>query len=302
MREGDHSGRLDTLPPVHHRSRRPSVSESEGRGRRHDLHELTHHQPQPQQLGGHSHSHASHMQVTPTGGPPSPPLGHSPSTSRTSRHNHQRVGPGAHIHRERDPDYDRELYRAREIERMEEAERARDLTIRERMALEEEMHSGGAPQWVRDEQGLSGPGIPHGRSRSDTPNSNDASRPPSGQSYERDNRDQRPRGGVYGSKNLLGLDNNNEYAYDHPREDRGHSAAADSRKRSRNDMEIDSDRDRERDRVDPRYTVAEQQQQGTMSAARMDDNRGSKRMHHDDRDREGQMSSVRDEGPMDQDD
>ena len=231
-------------------------------------------------------------------------------------------------------------------------ERERDL--RERMALDEELR-GGAPQWVRDEQGggvgLAGPGIPRGgRSRSDTPVSNDASRPPSGQSYDRaaDTRDQRSSRGAYAtsSRNLLGLDNS-EYAYD-PREreerERGHGSSADSRKRSRNDMEVDDggrdrerererdrdrdrererdrdrDRERERDRsaaaaaagVDPRY--AAEQGPGSSSAARMEDgykdNRGGKRMHHDDRERErererdGQMSSsVRDDGPMDEDD
>ncbi|KAH8094852.1 hypothetical protein BXZ70DRAFT_1078817 [Cristinia sonorae] len=289
----EHGGRLDTLPPVQHRSRRGSVSESEGRGRRHDLHDLAYQ--------GHDHGHP-HMQVTQSGGPGSPPRGHSPSASRSGRlHHHQRVGPGAHIHRERDAEYDRELYHAREIERVEEVERARDL--RERMAMEEqELRSG--TQWVREEQG--GMSVPHGRSRSDTPVSNDASRPPSGQSYERDHRASR---GPYaaapggGSRNVLGLDGS-EYGYD--------ERSGDSRKRSRNDMEVDTDRDRDRER-EFRYageSLLPMQQHGA-SAARMGmdeggymDNRGSKRMHqvHDDRDRDGQMSAVRDEGPMDQDD
>lgn len=188
-------------------------------GRRHDLHEITH--GHDTRHGGHPHQH---IQIATTNLPPpsSPPL-HSPTNSRSGAsrhvHGHQRIGPGAHIHREPndDPEYLSAIKRGQEMERARERERQEEMRMM--MAREEE-----EMRLWRQDHGLMGPGIPHAathnRSRSDTPGSgsghdNNLSRPPSGQSYERGDRDS--RGARYASsaavhhQNLLGLEHDQGY-------------------------------------------------------------------------------------------
>ncbi|KAK7676894.1 hypothetical protein QCA50_020150 [Cerrena zonata] len=222
LRDRDHgSGRMETIRPV----RRSSISSQHeipppppdprstggSSGRRHDLHEITHHDTRH---GGHPHQH---IQIATANLPPSPPPLHSPTNSRSGSsrmHGHQRIGPGAHIHHEspRDPEYEMAIQRGREMERAREREREEDMRVL--LAKEEEEMR----LWSQD-HGLVGPGVPraatHNRSRSDTPGSgsghdNNLSRPPSGQSYERGDRDSRPTryipGGTVNHGNILGLD------------------------------------------------------------------------------------------------
>ncbi|CAL1701278.1 unnamed protein product [Somion occarium] len=193
------SGHNEIPPPP------PDPRSTGGSGRRHDRHDFND--------IGHPHDTRhphQHIQISTSNLPPSPPSLHSPTNSRGSRmHGHQRIGPGAHIHRDspRDPEYELELQRGRELERA--REREREENMRYQMAMEEE-----EMRLWRQEHGLMGPGIPHGRSRSDTPNSgsgheNTSSRPPSGQSYERSDRESRGTaryGTAVHHSNILGLE------------------------------------------------------------------------------------------------
>ena len=178
------------------------------------------------------HPH-QHIQIATANLPPSSPV-HSPTNSRggnSHMHGHQRIGPGAHIHHEsvRDPDYEMAIQRGRELERIREREREEEMHIQMAREREEEMHMqmarGREERGWNQDHGLVGPGIPHAagthtRSRSDTPGSgsghdNNLSRPPSGQSYERGDRDS--RSARYASsaavhhQNLLGLEHEQPY-------------------------------------------------------------------------------------------
>ncbi len=293
--------RLDTLPPVRSvHSRSSSLSgdgQGESRSRRPDLHDIsiTH---------GHRHPHP-HAQVPEPNLPPSPQQVHSPTHGRT--HNHQRVGPGVHLHRqvERDPETTRQLMRERDIER--ERERERAIALRMRLAAEEEeLRNSG--EWQQEDPRLGAGGMARGRSRSDTPGSGGgggsgvSSRPASGQSYEQE----RSRPHANRVADLLVSDQDPYYdSRDHrmagPDPTRGYpsdsTARADSRKRSRHDMEIDEE--------DGRSIRSPVDRSGANSTEfpLSHETRGPKRPHPDDEAMtQGHVSSVRDEKPMDQDD
>ncbi|KAI0796937.1 hypothetical protein C8Q75DRAFT_218013 [Abortiporus biennis] len=143
--------RGEGLPPPSSSHR--DQEQGETRGRRHETHEL-------------GHSHLQHSQARPhiqVSAPSEHSLSHSPSSpsllsptsarAQRSIHNHQRVGPGAHINTERDPDYQRELLRRRELERDEEQKRERERESgngssgtrkrgRNEMEVDEEHHGG----------------------------------------------------------------------------------------------------------------------------------------------------------------
>ena len=230
-------------PPVHGRSPpMAGVEVHSDRSRRQDIHELTH-------AHGHSLPHP-HVQI-PVQNMPTSPHSHSPASTRGSDrssgriHNHQRVGPGANIHRERDltkEEVERIEY-AREMERLEEQERERQLAYRQRLEAEE-MEEEARLAYMRD-NGRVAPGMAHGDSRSGSPTSGPGnggsrvpSRPNSGQSVQYDAERARPR-----VSNLLGIER--EPAYDErasgaaPRGNAGDIPApsAESRRRYRGETE-----------------------------------------------------------------
>lgn len=234
-------------PPVHGRS--PPMAGAEvhsDRSRRHDIHELTH-------AHGHSLPHP-HVQI-PVQNMPTSPHSHSPASTRGSDrssgriHNHQRVGPGANIHRERDltkEEVERIEY-AREMERLEEQERERQLAYRQRLEAEE-MEEEARLAYMRD-NGRVAPATAHGDSRSGSPTSGPGnggsrvpSRPDSSQSVQYDAERARPR-----VSNLLGIER--EPAYDErasgaaPRGNAGDIPApsAESRRRYRGEMEANEE-------------------------------------------------------------
>lgn len=231
-----------------------------------------------------------------------------PSPTQGRIHNHQRMGPGVHLHRqqERDPEVTRQLLREREAER--EREREREIALRERLAAEEE-DLRLTTMWAREREHPAAAARAEvqaagerDRSRSDSP----GSRPSSGQSqsYER----ARPR-----VANLLAPEG--EY-YEQPREERipasssasntrGYpsegsvaSAVSESRKRSHYDMEADDDHSGGRSPLGREGPAAVSAADVARAAHDM---RISKRVHADEDVALGRMSSVRDEH-MDQDD
>ena len=289
--------RIDTFPPsqpVHSRSSSLSGDgQPDSRPRRLDIHESSH----PHQ----------HSQVPAPNLPPSPQQVHSPTHGRL--HNHQRVGPGVHLHRqqERDPEETRQLMREREIER--EREREREVLLRERLAREEEelrRTVGWPPQGY-------GPSTSDDLSRAQSPRSEssddmaDEDRrqtariwAPGG--YRADRSVRAEVGGSAGARPPydVGYD---EYEREHQdrmpvSSTRGYPAdyhASDSRKRSYHDMQIDDERGGEHEASRAGGTV------DTYSTSQ--DYRGPRRAHEDEGDGTRlHTSSIRDEKPMDQDD
>ena len=112
----------------------------EHRSRRHDLHEHVAHP--------HAHPPHPHIQIPQPNLPGSPPLSPTAHHRGSRIHNHQRIGPGAHIHR--DPEHNWELQQKlqyeRELEREREEQRA--IELRRRLALEEEEE---AALWAQEE-------------------------------------------------------------------------------------------------------------------------------------------------------
>lgn len=313
----DH-GRLDTLPPTHaHGHSRSSSLSGEGqveqRSRRHDIHELA---------GQHGHSNIHHprVEIPVSNLPPSPTAMTSPTHGRL--HNHQRMGPGMHLHRpqDRDPELTRQLLAEREREK--EREREREIEYLERRAREEEELSQlmPLPSWTREEQpSLSGPGVSRDRSRSDTPASGGAasgggggtSRPDSSQSHERERRS-------YAAPRVANLLSDPRDSYYNSRDDRvGHAVShsrsyppeygseSSSRKRARHDMEIDDDHRGGEIRSSLEPTGGSRSMGSVDSYPVSHEHRGPKRVHPDDEgdmSPRGYVSSVRDEKPMEQDD
>lgn len=199
-------------PSIHGRSPPMAGAEAHNdRTRRHDFHELTH-------AHGHPLPHP-HVQI-PVQNMPTSPHSHSPTSTRGSDrssgriHNHQRVGPGANIHRERDLSKEEleQIEYARELERQEELGRERLLVYRQRLEAEE-LEEEARLAYMRD-NGRVAPATGHGDSRSGSPTSGPGnggsrvpSRPDSGQSVQYDAERARPR-----MSNLLGIER--EPAYD----------------------------------------------------------------------------------------
>ncbi|KAI1796171.1 hypothetical protein LXA43DRAFT_656272 [Ganoderma leucocontextum] len=250
----------------------PAEPHPEHRSRRHDPHEHPH---------GHQLPHP-HVEIPQQNLPVSPPMlsptAHHRGGSRT--HNHQRIGPGANIHRERDPDRDWELQQQleydRQLEREREAQRA--VELRHRLALEQQEDDA---LWAEEERRARG----HSRSRSPgstvrAGGSRDASLPASGQAYDHDRAPQRAHAPHV--SNLLGVERDPGFKDDergmNAARDRlsttelSHTSSLESRKRSRDEMEVD-------DRYDSEGRPANEGGSSSRGIANLGGNRGSKRSH-----------------------
>ncbi|KAL6305790.1 hypothetical protein BKA93DRAFT_776769 [Sparassis latifolia] len=240
----------------------------------------------------------THPQM-PASPPPSAP---SPTSTRSTGgsiggnsriHNHQRIGPGANIHREMAQREARELEALRQRE-MEAELYERDVAYQSRMDVEEqdEAAATGAAQW-RNDAPLVGPGVSHGTSRADTPNGNSANRTPtrpaSGEAYEYDREHERSRS--YGSRVY---EEHEDRAGHMPPVDVG-AVAMESRKRSRSDIEAGDDYDGE---IRSPIEGGAAGRPSPLSGSSASDGRAAKRMHPGDD--EGGSGERRDE-PMDED-
>ncbi|KAH9850799.1 hypothetical protein C2E23DRAFT_759619 [Lenzites betulinus] len=261
---------------VHSRSPNiPSEPQAGYRSRRHDG-------------PGHPNQHSSqlpppHIQIPQENVPSSPPMvspsAHSHSGSRL--HNHQRIGPGAHIHRERserDWEIQQELEFQRAIEREREEQRA--IELRHRLAEEErEDEALFAQEEARVRAGvLSGSGSP-GPAFRGAGGSRDASRPTSGQAHETE---RPPR--AYASHHL-GSERDHRYPNDDPGlgpaprdgalpAEGPHGSGGDSRKRLRDEMEID-------DRYEGEPRAVNEGGAASRGTANTNGNRGARRTHTD---------------------
>ncbi|KAJ2967824.1 hypothetical protein NUW54_g13396 [Trametes sanguinea] len=158
--------------------------------------------PDPQ---GHQLPH-QHIHVPQQNRPTSPPLVSPTGHGRDGRiHNHQRIGPGAHIHRERNTERDRELQQQlqyeRELEREREEQRA--IELRHRLAMEEQEEEA---LWAQEEARVRARALSRSRSPGSVPRTGESrgtSRPASGQAQEHD-RIQRPYAPHV--SNLLGIE------------------------------------------------------------------------------------------------
>ncbi|KAI0832644.1 hypothetical protein BC628DRAFT_1528795 [Trametes gibbosa] len=263
---------------VHSRSPNvPSEPQAAHRSRRHDAQD-------------HPNQHSSqlpppHIQIPQQNVPSSPttlsPSAHSHSGSRL--HNHQRIGPGAHIHRERterDWEIQQELQYQRELEREREEQRA--IELRHRLAEEEREEEA---LWAQEEarvraRALSRSGSPGSALRAG--GSRDASRPASGQAHETE---RPPRAYAPHVANLLGIERDPRYPNDDPGlgpasrdgalpADGPHPSGGDSRRRLRDEMEID-------DRYETEPRAVNESGAASRGTANSNGNRGSKRTHSD---------------------
>ncbi|KAL1946481.1 hypothetical protein VTO73DRAFT_14585 [Trametes versicolor] len=243
----------------------------------------------------HPHSHVQQLPPPPIQIPQqndssSPPMVSPSAHSHSSRlHNHQRIGPGAHIHRERDErdwEIQRELEYQRELEREREEQRA--IELRRRLEIEEREEEA---LWAQEEarvraRALSRSGSPGPMPRNG--GSRDVSRPTSGQAHdpERPSRAYAPH-----VSNLLGIErdprfNGDEHSLGPSSRDGAHSAdgpagsGLESRRRSRDEMEID-------DRYEGEPRAANESGAASRGAANAGGNRGPKRTHPDEDDDAG---------------
>ena len=189
------------------------------------------------------------------------------------------MGPGANIHRERDPERDWELQqqleRNRQIEREREAERA--VELRQRLALEEQEEEA---LWAEEEaraRALSRSGSPGSTARAG--GSRDASLPAAGQVYDHDRPAPRAHNAPHVS-NLLGIERDPGFKDDergHPRDrlaanDVAQTSSLESRKRSRDEMEVD-------DHYDSEGRPANEGGSSSRGSVNLSGNRGGKRAH-----------------------
>ncbi len=259
--------------PVHSRSPNiPGDHPVEHRSRRHDLHEHVH-------PHGHQLPHP-HIQIPQQNLPASPPMvsptaQHRGSSSRL--HNHQRIGPGAHIHRERDPERDWELQQQLEYDRALEREREaqRAVELRRRLALEEQEEEA---LWAEEEararaRAMSRSGSPGSTARAS--GSRDASLPAPSQAHEYERAPRAPH-----MSNLLGIDRDPAFKDDErngprdrmPTSEAVQASLTDSRKRSRDEMEVD-------DRYDAAVRPANEGGATSRGSLNVGGNRGGKRSH-----------------------
>ncbi|RDX53875.1 hypothetical protein K466DRAFT_552080 [Polyporus arcularius HHB13444] len=259
--------------PVHARSPNiPGEHPVEHRSRRHDLHEHVH-------PHGHQLPHP-HIQIPQQNLPASPPMvsptaQHRGSSSRL--HNHQRIGPGAHIHRERDPERDWELQQQLEYDRALEREREaqRAVELRRRLALEEQEEEA---LWAEEEararaRAMSRSGSPGSTARAS--GSRDASLPAPSQAHEYERAPRAPH-----MSNLLGIDRDPAFKDDErngprdrmPTSEAVQASLTDSRKRSRDEMEVD-------DRYDAAVRPANEGGATSRGSLNVGGNRGGKRSH-----------------------
>ncbi|KAI0751016.1 hypothetical protein C8Q80DRAFT_1352094 [Daedaleopsis nitida] len=257
-------------PPVEHRSRR------------HDIHEHTH---------PHGHQHPQpHIQIPQQNLPPSPTLVSPTAHHRGSRvHNHQRIGPGANIHRERDPERDWELQQQLEHDRALEREREaqREVELRHRLALEEQEERA---LWAEEEERARA----HAMSRSGSPGSTahaggsrDASLPAASHEYDRAPRIHTPH-----VSNLLGIERDPAFKDDErngprdrmPPTETGPGSSLESRKRQRDEMEVD-------DRYDAETRPANEGGLASRGSVNLGGNRGGKRSHSEEDGESGHPTS-----------
>ncbi|OSD04622.1 hypothetical protein PYCCODRAFT_1433491 [Trametes coccinea BRFM310] len=211
-----------------------------------ELRSLRHEVQEPQ---GHQLPH-QHIHVPQQNRPTSPPLVSPTGHGRDGRiHNHQRIGPGAHIHRERDTERDRELQQRLEYERELEREREeqRAIELRHRLAMEEQEEEA---LWAQEEARVRARALSRSRSPGSVPRTGESrgtSRPASGQAHDHD-RIQRPYAPHV--SNLLGIErdpgfNDDDHGVGPSSRDRALAAenpqasGMESRKRSRDEMEVD---------------------------------------------------------------
>ncbi|KAA1466578.1 hypothetical protein DENSPDRAFT_43649 [Dentipellis sp. KUC8613] len=149
---------LETFPPSQRESQSAVHSSDRGRSRRSDVQELTH---SPAHLSVPQPTHSSHGSRSPASeATHSPPL----SRSSTRLHNHQRIGPGAHINnygRHPERDQEREV-RDREREAEWEREHDRERRVRDREENGAPMSAGAGASAPRG----ASPPAPVSRSRS----------------------------------------------------------------------------------------------------------------------------------------
>ncbi|KAI0638397.1 hypothetical protein C8Q77DRAFT_1154051 [Trametes polyzona] len=265
---------------VHSRSpNMPGEPPASHRSRRHDTQD-------------HPHQHGQTLPPPPIQIPQqnvssSPPMvspsAHSHGSSRL--HNHQRIGPGAHIHRERDErDWERqqELEHQRELEREREAQRA--IELRRRMEIEEREEEA---LWAQEEARIRARALSRSGSPGSVPlngGSRDVSRPGSGQALDPE---RPPRGYAPHVSNILGIERDPRYNEDNEHglgptsrdgtlaADRPQGSGAESRRRSRDEMEID-------DRYEDEPRAVSESGAASRGTANTSGNRGSKRTQSDD--------------------
>ncbi|TBU33118.1 hypothetical protein BD311DRAFT_749253 [Dichomitus squalens] len=249
----------------------PTEPHPEHRRSRHEPHEHSH---------GHQLPHP-HVDIPPSNLPGSPPMV-SPTTHHrgSSRiHNHQRMGPGANIHRERDPERDWELQQQLEYNRQLEREREaqREVELRHRLALEEQEEEA---LWAEEEaraRALSRSGSPGSTARAG--GSRDASLPAVAQAYDHDRAPHRTHPAPHVS-NLLGIERDPGFKDDErsvsrdrlPAAEVARTSSLESRKRSRDEMEVD-------DRYDSEGRPANEGGPSSRGSVNLGGNRGGKRAH-----------------------
>ncbi|CDO73765.1 hypothetical protein BN946_scf185015.g93 [Trametes cinnabarina] len=250
----------------------PGEPQNEHRGPRHSVQESHVHQLP------HQHIHVPQQHR-----PSSPPLVSPTAHGRDGRiHNHQRIGPGAHIHRERDTERDRELQQQlqyeRELEREREEQRA--IELRHRLAMEEQEEEA---LWAQEEARVRARALSRSGSPGPHPGeSRGTSRPASGQAHDHD-RVQRPYAPHV--SNLLGIErdpglNDDQRDVGSSSRDRTLAAetpqpsGAESRKRSREEMEVD-------DRYEGEGRAANEAGTSSRGSVMSNGNRTSKRTHPD---------------------
>ena len=262
----------------------------EHRSRRHDLHEHVAHP--------HAHPPHPHIQIPQPNLPGSPPLSPTAHHRGSRIHNHQRIGPGANIHRERDPEREWELQQQLEHDRALEREREaqREVELRHRLALEEQEENA---LWAAEQARL------RAMSRSGSPGSTaraggtrDASLPAAGQAHEYD---RAPRTHAPHVSNLLGIEREPAFKEDErngprdrmPTSEAGQGSSLESRKRSRDEMEVD-------DRYDVEARPANEGRAASRGAANLGGNRGGKRSHSEEDGDVGHAKSGKGDGLPDE--
>lgn len=269
--------RMDTLPPAHVvHSRSTSIPEGVAEPRR--RHE---HLPAPLAM--------DRVERSPSQSPV-----HSPTHNR-SLHNHQRIGPGVHLHRQQDRDPEERARLLAERMREEEREKEREIELRNRLEAEakeeEALHNSGA--WPLEDA------YPVGhvrvRSRSDTPVSGsvarESPRPPADpyRAHAHPTPHYRERESYYEQRDDRLSANARGYAPEY------------TRKRSRQEMEVDDDQEMRSPLERTRSAGSGSGHAESFPVSQ--ELRGPRRGHSEEPDMPRvHTSSIRDEKPMDQDD
>lgn len=276
--------------PAHARSpNMPGEPQIDHRSRRHDP---------PEHAQPHGHHPHPHIQIPQPNIPGSPPLTSPTAHHRGSRlHNHQRIGPGANIHRERDPEREWELQQQLEHDRALEREREaqREVELRYRLALEVQEEEA---LWAEEQARLrpmSRSGSPGSTARAG--GSRDASLPADGQAHEYERVPRTHAGHV---SNLL-VERDPAYKEDERNAHRdrlstaevGQGSSVDSRKRSRDAMDVD-------DRYETEARPANEGGPASRGLVNLGGNRGGNRSHSEEHGASGRPSSGKGDGLPDE--